>query len=131
MARTHDLRTPSTWSYRRRSSADQAPATAGVAGPRGGRHTGTPHDSEQPRDRYPGSGIAPGVVVLMLAAACVVVVVAQNTDAVRFEFLWWDAHVSLAALLLAAGLVVAVLDELVGLVWRRRRRAMRAFEDRP
>lgn len=69
-------------------------------------------------------------MVLLLAAACVVIVVAQNTRSVRFEFLWWDASISLAALLLATGLIVAVLEEIVGLAWRRRRRAMRTLASR-
>lgn len=54
-----------------------------------------------------------------------VLIVAQNTESVPFEFLWWDADISLAALLLATAFLVLVVDAIVGVVWRRRRRHVR------
>jgi uncharacterized integral membrane protein len=132
MARsTTEATTPTTWSFRNRRTGGigrpAAPPTERI-------DNGDTHDRSEQRsqptprhERYEGSGIALGVVMLLLASACMVVVVAQNTRSVRFEFLWWDTNISLAALLLATGLIVAVVEELVGLAWRRRRRTMRTL----
>lgn len=73
-------------------------------------------------DEYSGVGITAGVVALVVVAALVVAVVAQNTEDVRFELLWWDAVGPLAVVILVTVFVTLVADELVGLVWRRRRR---------
>lgn len=80
--------------------------------------------------RYEGVGIAAGFIALIVTAAAVLVVVGQNIEQVPFEFLWWEADVPLAVLLLATALVVLVLGELVGLIWRQRRRTFRRLSDR-
>lgn len=83
----------------------------------------TPEDVDD--HRFEGSGVAAGVVVLLIVAALVVAVVAQNTETVPFELLWWSADVSLAVLVLVTALAVTAVDLVVGLVWRRRRRRVR------
>jgi uncharacterized integral membrane protein len=74
-----------------------------------------------------GAGVAAGAVALVVAAVLIVVVVAQNGERVEFEFLAWDADVSLALLVLIAAVVALVIDQVVGMVWRHRRRRARAM----
>jgi uncharacterized integral membrane protein len=85
---------------------------------------------ERPADEavgdFRGAGVAAGAVVLLAAAVLIVVVVAQNGERVAFEFLWWDATVPLALLLLIAAVATVVIDQVVGMVWRYRRRRVRA-----
>jgi uncharacterized integral membrane protein len=75
-------------------------------------------------------GIAAGFIALVLAAAAVLVVVGQNVERVPFEFLWWEASVPLAVLLLSTALIVLIVSELVGLIWRKRRRQVRQLTAR-
>ena len=75
--------------------------------------------------RYQGAGVAAGLIVLLVAGAAVVIVVAQNVDRVDFEFLWWSVRAPLAALLLITAFAVVSIDQVVGFVWRRRRRRVR------
>ncbi len=81
-------------------------------------------------EEYRGVGITAGVVALVVVAALVVAVVAQNTDDVTFELLWWDSVVPLAVVILVTVFVTLVTDELVGLVWRRRRRQVLRLQRR-
>jgi uncharacterized integral membrane protein len=69
--------------------------------------------------------VAAGLILLLVAGAAVVIVVTQNTDRVDFEFLWWSIRAPLSALLLIVAFVVVSIDQVVGLVWRRRRRRVR------
>jgi uncharacterized integral membrane protein len=106
-----------------------SPATDAPAGPKPADRP----DREQARDepvRYEGVGIAAGFIALVVAAVAVLVVVGQNVERVPFEFLWWEADVPLAVLLLATALAVLVLGELVGLIWRKRRRTVRQLSAR-
>jgi uncharacterized integral membrane protein len=80
--------------------------------------------------RYESSGVAAGVITLLLAGALIVAVVAQNSDDVPFDFLWWSLTAPLAVLLLCAVLLTLIVDQLVGAIWRRRRRHMRNLESR-
>jgi uncharacterized integral membrane protein len=87
-------------------------------------------DDDRRQVRYEGAGIAAGFVALLLVAALVLIIVGQNIDDVPFEFLWWEAQVSLAVLLLATAFVAVLASEAVGLVWRRRRRRVRELTAR-
>lgn len=75
--------------------------------------------------RFEGVGIIGGVVALVVAAAVVVAAIVQNTDDVGFELLWFDIESPLVVLLLCSALFAVIVDQLVGLVWRRRRRELR------
>jgi uncharacterized integral membrane protein len=79
---------------------------------------------------YEGAGVMGGVVILLIAAVLLVVMVGQNLDSVPFHFLWWSPEVSLALLILITAVVVLVIDQAIGLIWRRRRRKMRQLTDR-
>ncbi len=76
------------------------------------------------RKVYKGSGSIPAVVCIFLLGLALVLLVAQNSDDVNFHYLWFDARVSLPLLLLATALASFVLDEVLGWVWRRRRRRL-------
>jgi uncharacterized integral membrane protein len=71
-----------------------------------------------------------GAVLLIGALLALVLLVAQNGQQTRLHFLWFDAEMSQAALVLASAAVGILLDEAVGLVWRRRRRRTLDLRDR-
>jgi len=72
---------------------------------------------------YRGSGFYVGLVLILVIAALILVFAIQNTTEVALEFLGLDFTVPVFAIALGAALVAVVLDELIGLVWRRQRRA--------
>jgi uncharacterized integral membrane protein len=61
-----------------------------------------------------------GALVLL---AALIVAVAQNSQRVRLHYLAWDARVSLIVVVLTTALAAVLIDEVGGLIWRRRRRA--------
>jgi uncharacterized integral membrane protein len=63
-----------------------------------------------------------GAVGLVVFAFLLVDLVIQNGHSARLHFLWMDFRLSVSALVLASAFVGVVLDEAVGIVWRRRRR---------
>jgi hypothetical protein len=56
-------------------------------------------------------------------------VAAQNTDKVRFEFLWADWTVPLFVVILVVVVGAVVLVEVAGWLWRRRRRRLLTERD--
>ncbi|HSL58165.1 MAG TPA: LapA family protein [Acidimicrobiales bacterium] len=68
------------------------------------------------------------MIVGALLVLATVIVLVQNTDAVPFEFLWFEVEVPLGVLLLIAGLVTFAAGELIGVLWRRRRRRVRTMQ---
>jgi uncharacterized integral membrane protein len=77
---------------------------------------------------FAGTGLFWGLIVGVLLATAVVILVAQNTGSISVAFLGWDFSTSLIVIVLVTLLVGVVLDELFGLVYRRRRR--RVMNDR-
>lgn len=67
------------------------------------------------------------MIVGTLLVVAMLVVLVQNTDDVPFEFLWFDVDLSLGVLLLVAGLITLAAGELIGVLWRRRRRRVRTM----
>ena len=61
-----------------------------------------------------------GALVVLGAA---IVAVAQNSQRVRLHYLAWNASVSLIVVVLTTALAAVLVDEVGGLIWRRRRRA--------
>jgi len=59
----------------------------------------------------------------------VVVAVAQNGQDVRVHYLVWQSSVPLIVVVLTTVLVAVLLDEVGGLIWRRRRRGKLARRD--
>ena len=61
-------------------------------------------------------------VGLIVALALLVIVAFQNTQDVRFEFLWFDAQFPLILILLITFGLAVLASESIGFVWRHRRR---------
>jgi uncharacterized integral membrane protein len=78
---------------------------------------------EVERERvFMGTGLFWGLIVGVVLAVAVVILAAQNTGRITVSFLGWDFSTPLIVLLLGALLIGVVVDELFGLVYRKRRR---------
>ncbi|MFZ0015664.1 MAG: LapA family protein [Acidimicrobiia bacterium] len=71
---------------------------------------------------FVGTGLFWGLIVGVVLALVVVILAAQNTDKVTISFLGWEFSTPLIVVVLGALLIGIVLDELFGLVYRKRRR---------
>lgn len=81
-----------------------------------------------PERVFVGTGLFWGLIVGFILALAVVILAAQNTGTVTISFLAWDFSTPLIVLILGSLLIGVVLDELFGLVYRKRRR--RTLRDR-
>jgi len=77
---------------------------------------------EDNRVEYRGTGFYVGVVAILLFALALLVLAVQNTQEVDVDFFGLEFTVPLFAVAIGAAILAIVLDELIGLVWRRRRR---------
>ncbi len=59
----------------------------------------------------------------LVVAGAVIVAIVQNGHRVRLDYLVWHANVSLIVVVLTTALIAVLVDEVGGLVWRRRRRS--------
>jgi uncharacterized integral membrane protein len=62
----------------------------------------------------------------LVGGAAVIVAIVQNSRSVRLHYLAWHIDVSLIVVVLTTALVALTLDEVGGLIWRRRRRSLLA-----
>lgn len=76
----------------------------------------------EPERVFVGTGVFWGLIVGVILALAVLILAAQNTTNVTISFLGWDFSTPLIVLILGALLIGIVLDELYGLVYRKRRR---------
>src|SRR5471030_1727384 len=60
----------------------------------------------------------------LVFASAIVIAIFQNSKHVRLHYLAWHINVSLIVVVLTTALIALFLDEVGGLIWRRRRRAM-------
>ena len=72
-------------------------------------------------DRGRGPGFALALVMIVAIGVGLVLLVWQNQEPVPLRFLGFEAQVPLFVIVLVTALVALILDEVVGLVWRRRR----------
>jgi len=77
---------------------------------------------EDNRVEYRGTGFYVGVVAILLFALALLVLAVQNTQEVDVDFFGLEFTVPLFAVAIGAAILAIILDELIGLVWRRRRR---------
>jgi uncharacterized integral membrane protein len=96
----------------------------------GGEPSASPRRDGRPQREYAGVGFVGGVVALIVLGLLLVALIIQNAEAVEFAVLWWSAEVPLAALLLATAVISIAVAELVGVLWRRRRRALKTLQER-
>ena len=71
---------------------------------------------------FAGTGLFWGLIVVLLLGVAIVILVAQNPEPVELRWLRFEMDVSLVAIILATAVVAVILDQLIGLAWRRRRR---------
>jgi uncharacterized integral membrane protein len=71
---------------------------------------------------FVGTGLFWGLIVGVVLAVAVVILAAQNTGRITVSFLGWDFSTPLIVVVLGALLIGVVVDELFGLVYRKRRR---------
>ncbi len=81
-----------------------------------------------PGRTFVGTGLFWGLIIGIVLAVGVLILAAQNTDNVTIAFLSWEFSTSLIVVILGGILIGVVLDEVFGLVYRRRRR--RTLADR-
>lgn len=77
---------------------------------------------------FVGTGLFWGLIIGVVLAAAVIILAAQNTARVDVSFLGWDFATPLIVLILGALLIGVVVDEVFGLIYRKRRR--RTLRDR-
>jgi uncharacterized integral membrane protein len=105
--------------------ADSDPVTAEDGGEREPPATSSHLDgagTAGPVKEYRGAGIMWGAIALVLVAAAFVIVAVQNAHDVEFEFLWMSVSTPLILIIAITIAVTLVIDEAVGLLWRRQRR---------
>jgi uncharacterized integral membrane protein len=61
--------------------------------------------------------------VALVVFGALIVAIVQNSHHVRLHFLAWHINVSLIVVVLTTALIAVFLDEVGGLIWRRRRRS--------
>jgi uncharacterized integral membrane protein len=87
--------------------------------------------SDEPEvfDVDPRTGVPWGVILLFVGIALVVVFAVQNTNDVQVRFLWLDGEFPLSIVILVTAAVSILLGELLGVVYRSRRRRRVAEKD--
>lgn len=83
-------------------------------------------ENKDRRVEYTGTGFYMGLGATLLLGLILLIFAVQNTDDVSVSFLGWDFTFPLFGIAIGAALVAVVLDELMGVIWRRRRRAQLA-----
>ena len=72
-----------------------------------------------------GTGLFWSLILGLLLAAALVIFVFQNTQSVDVQWLGFDFTAPLIGLLLATALIAIVIDQIAGVLYRRRRRRTR------
>jgi len=75
---------------------------------------------------YRGTGVFWVLAGVFIPLVLLIVMLAQNSDKVTFEFLWWDLNPPLYVILLVTAAVAAALTEGVAAAWRHQRRRTRS-----
>ena len=76
----------------------------------------------EPDRVFAGTGLFWGLIFGVILALAVIILAAQNTDTVTISFLAWEFSTPLIVLILGALLIGVIVDELLGVVYRKRRR---------
>ncbi len=75
---------------------------------------------------YKGTGMRWSYLFGAVLTVAIIILAGQNTESVEFEFITWNITAPLAAVILATAFIAVVIDELIGVIWRfRRRRQLR------
>jgi uncharacterized integral membrane protein len=76
--------------------------------------------------KYSGTGFYSGLFALVLVGAGLIVLAAQNSDSVTVSLMGLKVSAPLFAVLLTTLLLGVLVDEVVGWIWRHRRRRIMA-----
>lgn len=68
------------------------------------------------------------LIVNLVVVVPIVILLASNTHRVDLEWLGWSIRVPLYVVLLTTFVAGAILDEIIGIVWRVRRRRSEALK---
>lgn len=71
------------------------------------------------RVEYRGTGFYVGLAAILLFALILLLLSVQNTQEATISFLAWTFSIPLFAVAIGAALIAVILDELIGLIWRR------------
>jgi uncharacterized integral membrane protein len=85
--------------------------------------------SRPPKVIVRGTGFLWGFAIALPLAAALIVFIAQNTEQVTVHWTVWRVRSSLAVVVLVTIAAAILLAELVGLVWRHRRRRLIARQE--
>jgi uncharacterized integral membrane protein len=102
------------------ASAGKAAGAAGAAKAAGAAEPKAEADAE--RRVFVGTGLFWGLIVGVILAVLVVFFAAQNTQDSTVKLFWWNWSSPLFVVILISLILGIVLDEIVGLVYRARRR---------
>jgi uncharacterized integral membrane protein len=78
---------------------------------------------------YRGTGVFWMLVLFFVPLALLIIMLAQNADAVPFDFLWLNLDPPLFVVILVAALVGAAITEGLAAAWRHQRRRVRTERD--
>jgi uncharacterized integral membrane protein len=87
-----------------------------------GKRNMTPEHDNDVKVEYRGTGFYVSLGIIFLAAITLLILAVQNTGEVTIQFLGLEFALPLFAIILGTALIALLLDELIGLVWRRQRR---------
>lgn len=135
MARSSRRPTPST-------PPPSAPGANDIPPPPGADRTGGPPPSRAPsppsppsspsrtapagepetRREFVGTGVFWSLIIGAIVALALIIFIIQNSESIRVEFLGFDWSMALAGVVLIAVLAGVLVDEMVGVIYRSRRR---------
>lgn len=75
---------------------------------------------------FAGTGISWAFVFGVLLAVAVIVLAVQNTDTVPIKLYFWETTAPLIIVMLVTALAAILIDELIGMIIRRRKRKVLA-----
>lgn len=79
---------------------------------------------------YVGTGVSWAILLGVLLIAFIAVLAAQNTASVTVNLLFWKVEAPLISVILGVAAVTVVIDELIGVIVRlRRRRRLRQRDE--
>lgn len=79
------------------------------------------HDNDV-KVEYRGTGFYVSLAVIFLTAITLLILAVQNTGEVTIQFLGFEFALPLFAVILGTALIAGILDEVIGVVWRRQQR---------
>lgn len=75
---------------------------------------------------FAGTGISWAFILGVILTAAIIVLAVQNTDTVPVQLFFWETTAPLIIVMLVTALAAILIDEMIGLVIRRRKRKVLA-----